>query len=156
MTLRLLSVSKATLRGTLLIGVIQGTINNLGFWVVGRPAPMFWGVVMIVLSVVAAVGGALVWVPAAVLLALTGSWGRALVLVTICGAVSGTVDNLLRPRFVGRGTEMPDLLILISTLGGIGFFGATGFIVGPLVAACCITLWEILAEAYRRQPITKP
>jgi len=149
------SVTKATVKGTLLIGVVQGTINGIAFWVVGLPAPAFWGVVMIVLSVVPAVGGALVWVPAAVLLALTGRYIDAVVLTVICGAVSGSIDNLLRPRLVGRDTQMPDLLILISTLGGIGFFGAPGFIVGPLVAAFCITLWEILAELYRPSPILK-
>jgi predicted PurR-regulated permease PerM len=153
---RFVSVTKATMKGTLLIGVVQGTINGIGFWVVGLPAPTFWGVVMIVLSVVPAIGGAIVWVPAAVVLALTGRLWAALVLVVICGGIAGTVDNLLRPRLVGRDTQMPDLLILVSTLGGIGFFGAPGFIVGPLVAAFFITLWEILAEAYRPPPIVKP
>ena len=152
---RFVSVTKATMKGTLLIGVIQGTINGVGFWVVGLPAPTFWGVVMIVLSVVPAIGGAIVWVPAAVVLALTGRLWAALVLTVICGAIAGTVDNVLRPRLVGRDTQMPDLLILISTLGGIGFFGAPGFIVGPLVAAFFITLWEILAEAYRPPPAVK-
>lgn len=152
---RFASVTKATVKGTLLIGIIQGTINGLAFWVVGLPAPAFWGVVMIVLSVVPAVGGALVWVPAAALLALTGRYVQAVVLTVICGAVSGSVDNLLRPRLVGRDTQMPDLLVLISTLGGIGFFGAGGFIVGPLVAAFFITLWQILGELYRPKPILK-
>ncbi len=153
LTDRFASVTKATVKGTLLIGVIQGTINGIAFWIVGLPAPTFWGVVMIVLSVVPAIGGALVWVPAAILLALTGRVWEAVVLTLVCGAVSGSVDNLLRPRLVGRDTQMPDLLILVSTLGGIGFFGAPGFIVGPLVAAFFITLWQILAEAYR--PIIK-
>ena len=153
---RFVSVTRATVKGTLLIGVVQGTINGIAFWVVGLPAPAFWGVVMIVLAVVPAVGGALVWVPAAVLLALTGRYVQAVVLTAICGAVSGSVDNLLRPRLVGRDTQMPDLLVLISTLGGIGFFGAGGFIVGPLVAAFFITLWQILAELYRPKPILKP
>ena len=152
---RFASVTKATVKGTLLIGIIQGTINGIAFWLVGLPAPAFWGVVMIVLSVVPAVGGALVWVPAAVLLALTGRYVQAVVLTVICGAVSGSIDNLLRPRLVGRDTQMPDLLVLISTLGGIGFFGAGGFIVGPLVAAFFITLWQILAELYRPRPILK-
>jgi predicted PurR-regulated permease PerM len=153
---RFTSVTKATVKGTLLIGVVQGTINGLAFWIVGLPAPAFWGVVMIVLSVVPAVGGALVWAPAALLLALTGSYVRAAVLTAICAGISGTVDNLLRPRLVGRDTQMPDLLVLISTLGGIGFFGAGGFIVGPLVAALFITFWQILAELYRPEPSPKP
>jgi predicted PurR-regulated permease PerM len=146
---RFVSVTKATMKGTLLVGIVQGTINGIGFWIVGLPAPAFWGVVMIVLSVLPVIGGALVWVPAVVLLALTGRTVPAVVLTVICAGVSGTVDNLLRPRLVGRDTQMPDLLILISTLGGISLFGAPGFIVGPLVAAFFITLWQILAETYR-------
>lgn len=149
---RFVSVTRATLKGTLLIGVIQGTINGVGFWIVGLPAPVFWGAVMIVLSLIPLIGGALVWVPAAIWLALTGQWGRALLLTAICGGVAGTVDNLLRPRFVGRDARMPDLLVFVSTLGGLGVFGAVGFIVGPLIAALFLTLWEMLSVLYR--PVT--
>jgi predicted PurR-regulated permease PerM len=151
---RFTSVTRATLRGTLLIGAIQGTINGLAFWLVGLPAPAFWGAVMIVLSVVPAVGGVIVWVPAAVWLALTHRLVRAAVLVVLCGAISGSIDNLLRPRLVGRDTKMPDLLILVSTLGGLGLFGAVGFIVGPLIAALFLTMWEILAASHR--PVRLP
>jgi predicted PurR-regulated permease PerM len=146
------SITRATLKGTLLVGAIQGTINGLGFWMVGLPAPAFWGAVMIVLSVVPAVGGALIWVPAMIWLALTGHLVAAVVLLVVCGAISGTVDNLIRPRLVGRDTRMPDLLILVSSLGGLGLFGAVGFIVGPLVAGLFLTLWEMLAVLYRPAP----
>ncbi len=149
---RFVSVTRATVKGTLLIGVIQGTINGIGFAIVGLPAPVFWGAVMIVLSLIPVIGGALVWVPAAVVLVLTGHSLRALVLVLICGGVSGTIDNVLRPRFVGRDTRMPDLLVFVSTLGGLGLFGAVGFIVGPLVAALFLTLWEMLSVLYRPAP----
>jgi predicted PurR-regulated permease PerM len=153
---RFVSVTRATLKGTLLIGAIQGTINGLAFWVVGLPAPAFWGAVMIVLSVVPAVGGALVWVPVVLWLVLTGNVWRAAVLVGVCGGISGSVDNVLRPRLVGRDTKMPDLLILVSTLGGLGLFGAVGFIVGPLVAALFLTLWEMLAVLYRPTATPSP
>ncbi len=149
---RFVSVTRATVKGTLLIGVIQGTINGTAFAIVGLPAPAFWGAVMIVLSLVPVVGGALIWVPAAAWLVITGGWVRAVVLVALCGGVSGTIDNILRPRFVGRDTRMPDLLILVSTLGGLGLFGAVGFIVGPLVAALFLTLWEMLSVLYRDGP----
>jgi predicted PurR-regulated permease PerM len=152
---RFVSVTRATVKGTLFIGAIQGTINGIAFWVVGLPAPAFWGAVMIILSVVPAIGGALVWVPAAIWLAVTGRLAQAVVLVVLCGAVSGSVDNILRPRLVGRDTRMPDLLILVSTLGGLGFFGAIGFIVGPLVTALFLTLWQILGELYRPAPLVK-
>jgi predicted PurR-regulated permease PerM len=153
---RFLSVTAATLKGFVLVGVIQGTINGVAFWAVGLPAPAFWGAVMIVLSLVPIVGGALVWVPTAVGLALTGSGGRALVLVLVCGLVSGSVDNVLRPRFVGRDTKLPDWLVFVSTLGGLGFFGAVGFIVGPLVAALFLTLWSMVGVMYRPAPVDDP
>jgi len=149
---RFLSVSRATLKGTLLIGVIQGTINGTGFWIVGLPAPAFWGAVMIILSVIPAIGGALVWIPAAIWLALSGRWLLALVLLGICGGIAGTLDNLLRPRLVGHDTKMPDLLILVSTLGGLGLFGIAGLILGPLVAALFLTMWEIVGQVYRPAP----
>jgi predicted PurR-regulated permease PerM len=151
---RFLSVSRATLRGTLLIAIVQGTINGIGFWVVGLPAPAFWGAAMILLSLVPAVGGALVWVPTAAWLAISGQWWQAGVLLGICGGIAGTIDNLLRPRLVGRDTKLPDLLVLVSTLGGLGLFGIAGLVVGPLVAALFLTLWEILGEVYR--PATEP
>ncbi len=146
---RFVSVTSATLKGTLVIALVQGTINGLAFWIVGLPAPTFWGAVMVVLSVVPAIGGALVWVPAAIWLALTDRLGLALLLTAICTGISGSVDNVLRPRLVGRDTKMPDILILVATLGGLSFFGAVGFIVGPLVAALFLTLWEILGVVYR-------
>ncbi len=104
---------------------------------------------MIVLSLVPIVGAALVWVPTAIFLAVTGGAMRALVLVLVCGVVSGTVDNVLRPRFVGRDTKVPDWLVFVSTLGGLGFFGAVGFIIGPLVAALFLTLWSMVGVMYR-------
>jgi len=146
---RFLSVTRATVKGTLLIGLIQGSINGVAFWVVGLPAPMFWGAVMVILSVIPAVGGALVWVPAVIWLGLTQHYVQAIILLVLCGAISGSVDNLLRPRLIGRDTKMPDLLILVATLGGLGFFGAVGFIIGPLVAALFLTLWDIMGVLYR-------
>jgi predicted PurR-regulated permease PerM len=146
---RFLSVSRATLKGTLFIAIVHGTINGIAFWIVGLPAPAFWGAVTILMSLVPAVGGALVWVPAAIWLAITGQLWQAAVLLGICGGVAGSMDNLLRPRLVGRDTKLPDLLILVSTLGGLSLFGIVGLVVGPLVAALFLTLWEILGEVYR-------
>jgi predicted PurR-regulated permease PerM len=146
---RFLSVSRATLKGTLFIAIVQGTIDGVGFWIPGLPAPAFWGATMIVMSLVPVVGSALVWAPAAIWLAVTGQWWQAALLTGICGGVAGIVDNLLRPRLVGRDTKLPDLLVLVSTLGGLSLFGIAGLVVGPLVAALFLTLWEILGEVYR-------
>jgi predicted PurR-regulated permease PerM len=146
---RFVSVTRATLKGTLVIGVIQGTLSGFAFWIAGIQGAVFWGTVMIVLSILPVVGGALVWVPACIILAVTGQWMKALMLAAFCALVVGSIDNLLRPRLIGRDTRMHDLLILFSTLGGIIAFGPIGFIVGPIVAALFVTSWEIFGVAYR-------
>jgi predicted PurR-regulated permease PerM len=149
MTDRFMSVTRATIKGTIIIGIIQGALSGLAFWVVGIPDALFWSVVMAVLSILPVVGGAMVWVPACIFLAATGSIGRALVLAAFCSLVVGSVDNVIRPRLVGRDTEMHDLVILFSTLGGILVFGPIGFILGPVLAGLFITSWHIFAVAYR-------
>jgi predicted PurR-regulated permease PerM len=146
---KFVSVTRATLRGTLVIGLVQGALSGLAFWVVGLDGALFWGTIMAVLSVLPIVGGALVWVPAVIFLAATGQFARAIGLALFCALVVGSIDNLLRPRLVGRDTQMHDLLILFSTLGGIAFFGPVGFIVGPILAALFVTSWEIFGEAFR-------
>jgi predicted PurR-regulated permease PerM len=154
---KFVSVTRATLRGTLVIGVIQGTLGGLAFWAVGIDGALFWGTVMVVLSVLPVVGGALVWVPAAIVLALQGEWQRALGLTLFCALIVGSVDNVLRPRLVGRDTEMHDLMILFSTLGGIAAFGPMGFIIGPILAAVFITSWEIFGTAFSDViPVSNP
>ena len=146
---RFVSVTRATLKGTLLIGIVQGTLGGVMFAILGISGAVLWGLLMIVLSVLPLVGGALVWVPAAIVLALQGEWVKALILVGFCSIVIGSIDNLLRPRLVGHDTKMSDLVILFSTLGGIAAFGAIGFIIGPIIAALFVTIWEIFGRAYR-------
>jgi predicted PurR-regulated permease PerM len=145
---RFVSVTRATLKGSLLIGAIQGAAAGLAFWAAGVPGPAFWGTVMVVLSVIPAVGAALVWVPAVVYLLLVGKVGAAIGLLAWCALVVSTIDNFLRPRLVGRDARMSDLLILLSTLGGIFVFGAVGFIVGPIVAALFVSIWHIYGETF--------
>lgn len=143
------SVTRATLKGTVLIGVIQGTLAGLAFRVVGIDGAIFWTTLMIVLSIIPAVGSALVWAPAAILLLAQGAVREGLGLALFCGLVVGGVDNVLRPRLVGRDTKMHDLLILFSTLGGLLLFGISGFIVGPILAALFVTVWEMFGVAFR-------
>ncbi len=112
------------------------------------PGPAFWGTVMVVLSVIPALGAALVWVPAVVYLFLVGKIAAGVGLLAWCAVVVSTIDNFLRPRLVGRDARMSDLLILLSTLGGIFLFGAVGFIVGPIVAALFVTIWHIYGETF--------
>ena len=140
---RFVSVSRATLISTLVIGVIQGTLGGLGFAVAGIPGAVFWGTMMTILSMIPGIGATLVWLPGCIYLFLIGKTVTAIVLLLYCALVVGSVDNLLRPRLIGKGTQMHQLLVLLSTLGGIAMFGAVGFILGPIIAALFITLWDI-------------
>lgn len=146
---RFLSVARATLKGTLVVGIVQGALGGLGFWVAGVSGAIFWGVCMTALSVVPSVGSALVWLPAVAYLFAMGRTLAAVLLLLWCSLGVGTIDNFLRPALVGKDTKMPDLLILLSTLGGIVLFGMVGFVVGPLVASMFVTVWEIYGEAFR-------
>ena len=146
---KFVSVTRATLKGTILIGLAQGVLGGLSFWVVGIDGAIFWGTVMTLLSIIPGVGGALVWVPAAIILASTGAFWQGLGLALFSSLVIGSVDNLLRPILVGRDTQMHELLIFFSTLGGLLAFGAMGFIIGPILAALFLTVWELFGVAFR-------
>lgn len=136
-------VTRATIKGNLVIAVIQGTLGGLIFWVLGIPGALLWGVVMAVLSLIPAVGPAIVWVPVSLYLFATGDNIKGIVLVAFGAGVIGLVDNILRPILVGRDTKLPDYIVLLSTLGGLGLFGINGFVIGPLVAALFIAFWGI-------------
>jgi predicted PurR-regulated permease PerM len=146
---KFVSVTRATLKGTILIGAAQGLLGGLAFWAVGIDGAIFWGTVMTVLSIIPGVGGALVWVPAAIILITMGEVWRGIALALFCALVVGSVDNLLRPRLVGQDTKMHELLIFFSTLGGLMLFGAMGFILGPILAALFVTAWEMFGTTFR-------
>lgn len=146
---RLTSVTRATIKGTVVIGIIQGTLAGVGFWFAGIDGSAFWGTIMAVLSIVPGIGSALVWVPAVIYLFITGQTLAATLLLAWCVAVVGTIDNVLRPTLVGKDAKMPDLLILIGTLGGLFLFGAIGFIVGPIVCGLFLTIWEIYGATFK-------
>ena len=146
---RLTSITRATIKGTLVIGAIQGTLAGLAFWLAGIGGAAFWGTVMTVLSVVPGIGAALVWVPAVIYLYIAGHPLAATLLLAWCAAVVGTVDNVLRPILVGKDAKMPDLLILVGTLGGLFLFGPIGFIVGPIVCGLFLTVWEIYGATFK-------
>ena len=144
-------VSRATIKGTLVVGVVQGTIGGILFLALGIEGAVFWGVVMVLLSVLPAIGAALVWAPAAIFLLATGAYIKALIMVLVGVLVIGLVDNLLRPILIGRDTQMPDYLILFSTLGGLTLFGISGFVIGPVIAALFLVVWEMF-ERENREP----
>ena len=146
---RFISVTRATVKGTLLIGLIQGALAGIAFYFAGIDGAAFWGTIMVVLSVVPGVGAALVWVPTVIYLYIIGQPVAATLLGIWCAAVVGTVDNVLRPTLVGKDAEMPDLLILVGTLGGLFLFGPIGFIIGPVVCGLFLTAWDIYGEAFK-------
>ena len=145
---RFTSVARATLKGTAVIGVLQGGLAGVAFAVAGIPSPAFWGLIMVLLSILPGIGTALVWVPAAIILGASGHVAKAIALAIFCGAVVGSLDNLLRPRLVGKDTQMHELLIFFGTLGGILMFGVVGFIIGPIIAALFITVWDIYGVSF--------
>lgn len=145
---KFVSVSKGTLKGILVIGLIQGFLGGLIFWAVGMSSPVFLGVLMVFASIVPAVGSACIWGPAAVVLLVEGRWIAAIVLVAFSSLGIGSVDNVVRPRLVGKDIKMHDLLVLLSTLGGLGLFGLPGFILGPVTAAMFLAIWNIYEEVF--------
>jgi len=140
---RFTSVSRATLKGTAVIGFLQGGMAGLGFWVLGVPSALLWAVIMMFMSVVPGVGGTLIWAPAVVYLLGIGHIWEGITLFIYCAAIVGSIDNVLRPKLVGNDTQLHELMIFFSTLGGLVMFGFPGFIIGPIIAALFVTVWDI-------------
>ncbi len=143
------SVTRATLKGIAVIGLVQGALVGAAFATVGFPSAIFWGTVAAVMSMVPGIGTAIVWLPGVIILSMGGSYGAAIGLLAFCILVVGGIDNFLRPRLVGKDTRMHELLILFGTLGGILMFGVAGIIIGPIVAALVVTVWEIYGVAFQ-------
>jgi predicted PurR-regulated permease PerM len=141
------SVARATLKGKLVIGVVQGGLAGAAFAVAGIEGAVFWGAVTAIASLIPLVGTGLIWIPVVMYLAMNSRPATAVGVAAWCGLVVGAVDNLLGPLLVGRETKMPDLLVLLTTLGGLGLFGATGIIIGPIVGALFITVWDLWGSA---------
>jgi predicted PurR-regulated permease PerM len=146
---RTLSTIRATVKGTFVIAVIQGLLTGIGLAVAGVPGAAFWGAVAGVLSVIPGIGPPLVWLPAAIWLWVSGQPVPAIALAAWGALVVGVIDNLLRPILVGKDAKMSDVLVLLSTLGGLTLFGAVGLIVGPLIAALFVSVWYIYGESYK-------
>lgn len=141
-------VARATIKGTLVVATVQGGIGGILFWIVGIQGAVFWAVVMGILSLLPAVGAFLVWGPAAIYFFVIGVYWKAILLVLGGSLVIGLIDNVLRPILVGRETQMPDYLVLLTTLGGLAAFGLSGFVVGPVIAALTLVLWNMFADEY--------
>jgi predicted PurR-regulated permease PerM len=149
-------VIAATIYGVLVISAIQGTLGTLIFWLLGLPSPLLWGVVMFFLSMIPMAGAFLVWVPAAIYLALTGAYVKAVILVAWGLLVISSIDNFLSPRLVGRRARLHELLIFFSVLGGLEVFGVLGLVLGPVVIAITLALIEMVRQSFRPPEETLP
>lgn len=141
------AVVRATIKGNFVVAGLQGALGGMIFALLGIQGAALWGAVMAFLSLLPAIGAALVWGPAALVFLLTGELGKGVVLILFGMGVIGLIDNLLRPLLVGKDTRMPDYVVLVSTLGGLALFGLSGFIIGPVIAALFISTWDLFASA---------
>lgn len=144
---KFIATTRATLRSTVVIGAVQGTLGGLMFWILGIQGPLVWGVIMAVASILPT-GSAIIWVPAGIIMILLSHTLKGMILLVFGTVVIGAIDNLLRPIVIGQEIEMHNLFILYSTLGGLILFGFSGFIIGPIIAAILQSLWEIYIEFY--------
>ena len=141
------TVLRATVKGHLVVAVVQGALGGLAFWALGVDASLLWAVLMALLSLLPVVGSGLVWLPMALLMLATGAVWQGLALMAFGVFVIGLMDNLLRPMLVGKDTRMPDYLVMIATLGGLSVFGINGLVLGPAIAALFLAVWKIEINA---------
>jgi predicted PurR-regulated permease PerM len=144
------TVIRATVKGNVVVAVVQGALGGVIFWFLGVHAPVLWAVLMTILSLLPAVGAGLVWLPVAIYFLVTGALWQGVVLIAYGALVIGLVDNILRPILVGKDTKMPDYVVLISTLGGLAIFGLNGFVIGPVIAAMFMAAWDIFSASRAR------
>lgn len=148
------TVIRATVRGNLVVAVIQGALGGLALWFFGVSGALLWAVVMAFLSLLPAIGAALVWLPVAIWFVVTGAIWQGIALAAWGILVIGLVDNVLRPMLVGKSTLMPDYVVMITTLGGLVVFGVNGFVLGPVIAAMFFAVWHLYMTT--RQVPTAP
>jgi predicted PurR-regulated permease PerM len=150
------AVIRATIKGTLVVAIVQGALGGLIFWFLGVHVPALWGALMGVFSLLPAVGSALVWLPVAIYFLATGAIWQGIVLIAFGVLVIGLVDNVLRPVLVGKETKIPDYIVLVATLGGIAIFGINGFVIGPVIAAMFMAVWDLFSASRSQIQIEPP
>lgn len=151
-----ITVIRATMRGTVVVSILQGLVGGVIFWLLGIEAAILWGLLMALFSLFPAVGTGMIWVPVAMYLLATGSVWQGLVLV-FCGLfVIGLIDNVLRPILVGHEARLPEFVVLIATVAGLKLMGLTGVIVGPIIAALFMAVWIIAGERRDREGKPEP
>ena len=145
-------VVQATVKGNIVIAILQGGLGGVFFWILGIPQVLIWTAAMIFTSLIPAIGCTILWGPVALYLLVSGDYIKGVSLIAYGVLVIGLVDNFVRPIIVGKDTKMPDYVILFSTLGGLSLFGVDGFVAGPLLAALFIVLWSILVDEFNTNP----
>ena len=146
---RFLSVSRATLKGSGVVALVQGTVGGLAMMIAGVPHTVLWGFLIGISSLIPSIGTAIIWIPACIYLFIQGKIAIGLGLLLFCAIILGNLDNVLRPMLVGKNTDLPDMLIFLSTIGGIGLFGISGIIIGPLIAALFVSLWQMYESTFK-------
>ena len=148
---RFIATARSTLKATLVIGGIQGGLGALAFWIAGIKGAFIWGSLMILMSIIPVVGSAIIWIPAGVIMLIIGHTWQGVLILAVGIFLISTVDNLIRPVLIGRDVEMHPLLIFLSTIGGIILFGFSGFVIGPVVTALLIALWDMHEKFYQSE-----
>jgi predicted PurR-regulated permease PerM len=149
--IRFLLVSRATVKGTLVIAAIQGSLSAIILLIFGVKTWLLWGVIMIALCLLPMMGTWIVLAPAGLIQMAGGHVWQGIVILVLSFGVVSTIDNILRPRLVGQGARMHDLLIFFSTIGGLAMFGPVGVITGPVIMAFFISITEIYSMELHRQ-----
>lgn len=148
---RFVSISRATLKGNLVVGILQGLLGGVSFAIAGVPSPAIWGIIMVFFSIIPMVGTGIIWLPAGLILLLLGNVWQGIFVLAFGGLVISSIDNILRPKLVGKDTQMHPLLIFFATLGGIYLFGLPGFVMGPILVSLFMALSEIYRIEFRAQ-----
>lgn len=148
---KFVSMTRATVKGALVVGLVQGVIAAMVFMIAGVPSASIWGGLVMLFSLIPLLGSGIVWLPIGIVLLLIGHLWQGMLVITMGFGVISTIDNFIRPKLVGSGVQMHPLLVLFATLGGLSMFGFFGFIIGPIIMALFLTLWDIYAIEFRRQ-----
>jgi len=148
---RFTSTTRATLKGTLLVGLVQGSLGGIVFYLAGVQGALIWGLIMAAASIVPALGSSIVWLPAGIIALALGNVWQGLMILILGAFLISTIDNLLRPKLVGKDIQMHPLLVLFSTLGGIFWFGISGVVIGPVIAALFLAVISIYDDHYSNE-----
>ncbi len=142
------STARATLKSSLIIGGIQGLIGGVLFFVTGINGALMWGILMMIVSLIPAVGSFIIWFPAGLFMLAIGNIWQGVTILIVGFCLIATIDNVLRPPLIGKDIEMHPLIVLFSTLGGLQLFGLSGFVMGPIIAALFLAVVQVYEEYF--------